>query len=298
MRAATRKRKYDETTLYLPILDLFSDQQLAFAEVPYFGKREDLVLASSSLNILHAIEIKLRDWQGALKQAAINQLFAHFSYAALPEARIRTLRPEQWDAFRRYHVGLISVGDTAIYCHTRCAERVFSRSALLSRQRTLGDHEQQKKAETTRSYHTCHCQPKAHLGILTPWGSREKKNYLSGEGMLTLAVPACWATSPLTMRSLCTEFIGSLQKPYFIDPITYIFARRPSALLRFVKDRKGHTKRDAAGKKQKGDMKRSFRKIVEAYGELITNVVQAGRPLEVSDFAKRPSRLRICHESR
>ena len=83
----------------------------------------------------------------------------------------------------------------------------------------------------------------------------------------------------------CTEFIGSLQKPYFIDPITYIFARRPSALLRFVKDRKGHTKRDAAGKKQKGDMKRSFRKIVEAYGELITNVVQAGRPLEVSDFA-------------
>jgi hypothetical protein len=55
--------------------------------------------------------------------------------------------------------------------------------------------------------------------------------------------------------------------------------------LRFVKDRKGHTKRDAAGKKQKGDMKRSFRKIVEAYGELITNVVQAGRPLEVSDFA-------------
>jgi hypothetical protein len=113
MSAATRKRKYDETTLYLPILDLFSDQQLAFAEVPYFGKRVDLVLASSSLNILHAIEIKLRDWQGALKQAAINQLFAHFSYAALPEARIRTLRPEQWDAFRRYHVGLISVGDTA-----------------------------------------------------------------------------------------------------------------------------------------------------------------------------------------
>jgi hypothetical protein len=81
--------------------------------VPYFGKRVDLVLSDSPVGELYAIEIKLRDWQGALKQAAINQLFAHYSFAALPEARVLSLRAEQWDAFRRYHVGLISVGETA-----------------------------------------------------------------------------------------------------------------------------------------------------------------------------------------
>ncbi len=109
----TTERRRDETILYSAILELFSDQHFAFAEVPYFGKRVDLVLAGRAIGTLHAIEIKLKDWQGALKQAAINQLFAHFSYVALPESRIRTLQPEQKDAFERYHVGLISVGDTA-----------------------------------------------------------------------------------------------------------------------------------------------------------------------------------------
>ncbi|MGA8429507.1 MAG: hypothetical protein WB729_06775 [Candidatus Sulfotelmatobacter sp.] len=107
------KRRCDETVLYPAILDLFCDQHFAFVEVPYFGKRVDLVFAGHGIDKLHAIEIKLKDWQGALKQAAVNQLFAHFSYVALPEARVRTLRPEQKDAFGRYHVGLISVGITA-----------------------------------------------------------------------------------------------------------------------------------------------------------------------------------------
>jgi hypothetical protein len=107
------KKSADETRLYDAVLHLFAERQWAFAEVPYFGKRVDLVLSDSPVDVLYAIEIKLRDWQGALKQAAINQLFAHYSFAALPEARVRNLREEQLDAFRRYHVGLISVGDTA-----------------------------------------------------------------------------------------------------------------------------------------------------------------------------------------
>jgi hypothetical protein len=83
----------------------------------------------------------------------------------------------------------------------------------------------------------------------------------------------------------CTEFIGALQKPYVIDPITYMFARQHSALLRFLKDKKGRTKRDPTGKKQKGDLKRSFRKIVESYGSLISRAVASQRALELSDFS-------------
>ena len=108
-----RARPVDETALYLPVLELFADQEFAFTEVPYFGKRVDLVLTGPGSSTLVAVEIKLRNWQGALKQAAINQLFAHFSYVALPEARVRALRSEQRDAFNQHHVGLISVGHRA-----------------------------------------------------------------------------------------------------------------------------------------------------------------------------------------
>jgi hypothetical protein len=109
------RTKCDETTLYRPVLELFAkEQDYVFCEVPYFGKRVDLVLSGKALRTLHAIEIKIRDWQGALKQAAINQLFAHYSYVALPEAKVQALRPEQRDAFTRYHVGLISVGQNAV----------------------------------------------------------------------------------------------------------------------------------------------------------------------------------------
>ncbi len=103
----------DETQLYARVLELFPRQSLAFSEVPYFGKRVDLVLTERRISVLHAVEVKLRDWQGALKQAAINQLFAHYSYVALPEWRIRTLGPEQLNAFARYHVGLIAVDEYA-----------------------------------------------------------------------------------------------------------------------------------------------------------------------------------------
>ena len=88
----------------------------------------------------------------------------------------------------------------------------------------------------------------------------------------------------------CTEFIGSLQKPYFIDPITYIFARKLSGLQRFLKDRNtGRTKRDALGRKQKGDVKRSVKKIVDAYGDLISKPLSEDRPVGVSDFSNDKS---------
>ncbi len=84
----------------------------------------------------------------------------------------------------------------------------------------------------------------------------------------------------------CTEFIGSLQKPYFIDPITYLFAGDPRVLRRFVKDRStGRTIKDTLGRKKKGDVKRSFKRIVAEYGELVRSAVAENRPLSPADFA-------------
>lgn len=88
--------------------------------------------------------------------------------------------------------------------------------------------------------------------------------------------------------AFCAEFMGSLQKPYLIDPMTYLFAGDTALLKRFVKDRKtGRTIRDTAGRKKKGDLKRSFSKLVEQhYGGLIETVVGEDRPLIPQDFSE------------
>jgi len=87
--------------------------------------------------------------------------------------------------------------------------------------------------------------------------------------------------------AFCAEFIGSLQKPYLIDPMTYLFASDPPLLKRFVKDRKtGRTVRDTTGRKKKGDLKRSFSKLVEQhYGGLIETVGGEDRPLTAQDLS-------------
>jgi len=87
--------------------------------------------------------------------------------------------------------------------------------------------------------------------------------------------------------AFCAEFIGTLQKPYLIDPMTYLFAGDPALLKRFVKDKTtGRTLRDSGGRKKKGDLKRSFSKLVEKeYGGLIKQAIDVDRPLTPKDFA-------------
>jgi hypothetical protein len=96
--------------------------------------------------------------------------------------------------------------------------------------------------------------------------------------------------------AFCAEFIGSLQKPYLIDPMTYLFAGNPALLKRFIKRDEvtvegtvvRKTVRDARGRKKKGDLKRSFSKLVgEGYAGLIGQAVSADRPLVPGDFAPR-----------
>ncbi len=85
--------------------------------------------------------------------------------------------------------------------------------------------------------------------------------------------------------AFCSEFVGSLGKPYFIDPMTYIFANDPEQLKRFVKDKAtGRTKREG-GRKKKGDVKRSYSKLIEQdYQGVIQVAVDANRPLVPGDF--------------
>jgi hypothetical protein len=91
--------------------------------------------------------------------------------------------------------------------------------------------------------------------------------------------------------AFCSEFIGSLGKPYFIDPMTHIFANDPAQLKRFVKDKStGRTLRDRFGTKKKGDIRRSYSKLVEVeYGGVVSEAVTHNRPLSPKDFGREPA---------
>ena len=102
-----------EVEMYQPLLSLFFRLGLTVAEVPFFGKRIDLLFGTPSLLSLHAVETKLHDWRSAFKQAALNQLGAQRSYIAVPWRLATRLAEREEDLFRRYDVGLIGVGEFA-----------------------------------------------------------------------------------------------------------------------------------------------------------------------------------------
>jgi hypothetical protein len=97
----------------MPLLGLFANHPRAFAEVPFFGKHIDLVFGTATLARLYAVEIKLRDWRSAFKQAALNQLAAQLSYVAVPLSLAKRLAQCESSLFASYDVGLIGVGQSA-----------------------------------------------------------------------------------------------------------------------------------------------------------------------------------------
>lgn len=102
-----------EVDMYQPLLSLFYRRGVTVAEVPFFGKRIDLLFGTPSLLSLYAVETKLHDWRSAFKQAALNQLAAQRSYIALPWRLATRLAEREEDSFRRYDVGLIGVSELA-----------------------------------------------------------------------------------------------------------------------------------------------------------------------------------------
>lgn len=105
-----------------------------------------------------------------------------------------------------------------------------------------------------------------------------KRNHNTYDGVV---VPAHIASY---YSAFSAEFIGGLRKPYFIDPMTYVFARDPSLLRRFKKDKKGKTLRDSFNQKVKGEIKRSYIKLINEYGGVIETVITEERRLAVRDL--------------
>jgi hypothetical protein len=82
-------------------------------ELPFYECRIDLYGHSETSGNTVAVELKLTNWQRALKQALLYQLCADFVYIAMPDKNIA--RVDQ-DALSKQGIGLISV--SASQCRT------------------------------------------------------------------------------------------------------------------------------------------------------------------------------------
>ncbi len=98
-----------EAQLAAPITAwLESDGYRVKAEVPILGRRADLLGARD--DALVAVELKMRDWHEALRQAMAYQLAADRVWVAMPLAAASSAYRARW-RFEEQGVGLIAVDD-------------------------------------------------------------------------------------------------------------------------------------------------------------------------------------------
>ncbi len=100
-----------EQQMFSPIKNLFCDNYMICVEVPMAKKRIDIICERKDSGEIIAIEMKLSNWRKALKQAIVNQVGVNKSYVAISEKCAKNIDIE---LFRKYGVGLISVGEEAI----------------------------------------------------------------------------------------------------------------------------------------------------------------------------------------
>ncbi len=78
------------------------------AEVPILGRRADLI--GTRDDALVAVELKLRDWREALRQATAYQLAADHTWVAMPLGAASSAYRARWQ-FDAEGIGLLAVDD-------------------------------------------------------------------------------------------------------------------------------------------------------------------------------------------
>lgn len=101
-----------ELALYDPILGHFNDCYEPFQEVRTHGEEStyrksiDILFKDKENGVLIAVEVKMSDWKRAMRQAALNTSYCHYSYVAIPYHLAEKI---DRDTFRQLGIGLIGV---------------------------------------------------------------------------------------------------------------------------------------------------------------------------------------------
>lgn len=102
-----KARQITEQELFLPIKRLFpAKHYLVRREIPFNAKIIDVLLMDMKTHRLIAIEMKIRRWKKALRQAAVYQLVTSQVYIALWYRHINEVNKE---LIGKYGIGIIEV---------------------------------------------------------------------------------------------------------------------------------------------------------------------------------------------
>lgn len=91
----------------------FNDDFIILREVKISSKIADIVITNKEISKIYAIELKVKNWKDAFRQAMNYQLWAKKSYIALPKDNIK-MPLKQTELFLEYGVGLISIDGVCI----------------------------------------------------------------------------------------------------------------------------------------------------------------------------------------
>lgn len=101
-----------EQSMYEPVRNFLINGKLeCHREVPMYSRRIDVVGISKDYSNITAVEMKVRDWKKALRQANLYRLCADYVYVAMYYKHI----PRDLESFRSKGIGVFEVnGDVKL----------------------------------------------------------------------------------------------------------------------------------------------------------------------------------------
>ena len=111
-------------SMLLPLVQAHFRRQysLSATEVPFYAHRIDLYGYARKSKTTVAVELKLRDWRKALRQALVYQLCSDYVFIAVPAV---TAKRVDTNLLSVHGVGLLAVSDK------RCFERLAARHSTV-----------------------------------------------------------------------------------------------------------------------------------------------------------------------
>jgi hypothetical protein len=103
-----------EVELYPPVEALFKDDYIIGKEIELGAKRIDLVCVSKQTGKIVTIELKVKNWKKALRQAWSYRACANESYIAIPEERVGLLDARSLLALGLGVIGVPNTGPAKI----------------------------------------------------------------------------------------------------------------------------------------------------------------------------------------
>lgn len=249
-----------EMELYSPVMGLFKEAYFITSEVPLGPKRIDLVCASEDLGKIIAVEVKVKNWKKAIRQALTYQLCADETYVAIHQRYSNSIERQK---FEDLGIGLIIVKTdkhAEIAIPAKLSQRKSHNYAIL-----VKAHVAEKKREQKMIVADSEPSPSPLKFYL--WYVTTERRYFEDlpdcyDGFIVNAhILAHYASA---FSALSTR----LNKPFFTIPDTHAFQLAPPNIFL-----------DSSG-----GIRSSWEKLASSYGPLIRLILNQRRNLDVSDF--------------